>query len=102
MAKQKQTRYHSEAQLIALIDSATKKHKACFEKITELQKQVGVMRSGTATLSEIREVQDEIDKLFRKSERLEKRRLPKLKEALASFRTVPFAFVGEDRAVVLP
>ena len=95
--KRKQTRYTSEAQILEAIDAAK-------SKLEELRNEAIVIkewiRLNRGEVGHLLGKDDELRKIEDKVRRIEDVRLPKLKNALAEFRTEVMPFT-QDRGVVL-
>ena len=90
--KRKQTRYTSEAQILEAIDAAKSKLEELRKESLELTQEAKIGRFGGA--------KERLLKVEAAVRRIEDVRLPKLKSALAAFRTELMPFT-QDRGVVL-
>ena len=92
--KRKQTRYTSEAEILEAIDAAKSKLEELRKDATVIQEWIRLNRGHLVGKD------DELRKIEGKVRRIEDVRLPKLKNALAAFRTELMPFT-QDRGVVL-
>lgn len=114
----RQTRYTTEDEILAAIDTA---NTTADQLITETQELEEAIRAAVAAIAELearnpvdRKAQDRINELrhiaeqnrescekkLKRATRLLDVKLPKLKRVLAAFRTEPMPFLGKDVAVV--
>jgi hypothetical protein len=95
----KQVRYHTEQSIIKRIDKYHDKHQSTMVEIAALDQQIAALKVQDALPHKISAKMDVIERLEKRDERII-RRLNRLKEKLAEFRTPLLSFVNDgDQSV---